>query len=104
MTWPTTCIEVTWEFSRDTRDRISDAEVGDLLWNPKGGEGHVLIKELVCGELTGTGEHPEWPANCVGCGTCEGWGLKPGGLTLVCECGEDSRTRDHHYWILARKP
>ncbi len=65
--------------------------VGDLLWNPKMGEGHVLAKLVDCG-LDG--------ADC-GCG---GWGAQPcTSQTLVCECGKSDADRDHHYLVLARK-
>jgi hypothetical protein len=69
-------------------------EVGDLLWNPKGGDGHVLVAKVKCG-----GEHNGERVDC-GCG---GWGMQPcPSTTLVCECGEDGSWRDHHYEILAR--
>ena len=78
-------------------DPAWDAELGDLLWNPKAGEGHVLVEEARCG--TGSYGRYATPADC-GCG---GWGRNPcPSTTLICECGEDGSSRDHHYYILAR--
>lgn len=74
-----------------------DAKVGDLLWNPKAGAGHVLVTEARCG--TGNYGRYNTPADC-GCG---GWGMQPcPSTTLICECGEDGSWRDHHYYILRR--
>jgi hypothetical protein len=71
-----------------------DGEVGDLLWNPKAGDGHVLVAEVPCGG--------EFKGRSVDCG-CGGWGVVPcPSTTVVCECGEDGSWRDHHYEILAR--
>jgi hypothetical protein len=72
----------------------SDAQLGDLLWDPKAGDGHVLVAEVACGST-----HNGRTADC-GCG---GWGSRPcPSTTLLCECGEDGSYRDHHYEILAR--
>jgi hypothetical protein len=76
-------------------DPAYEAEVGDLLWNPKAGEGHVLVAEVRCGE-----KHHGRRVDC-GCG---GWGSQPcPSTTTVCECGEDGSFRDHHFEILARR-
>ena len=102
MTWPTTCAEVTFEMGNLGHERVltSEAKIGDLLWDAKGGEGHVLVGQAQCQQPMGVGRHPYRIADC-GCG---GWlGLCPA-LTLVCECGEDSSWRDHHYRMLARRP
>jgi hypothetical protein len=91
------CAAVVYEMA-DTYcgQSVADASVGDLLWNPKAGEGHVLVAEVAC-ESTHNGRS-------VDCG-CGGWGLQPCPCnTLVCECGEDDSWRDHHYFILARPP
>lgn len=76
---------------------VAEADIGALLWNPKGGEGHVLLARVACGSAIGVGEHPDRVADC-GCG---GWLGKCTATTLVCECGEDSSWRDHHYQVLA---
>lgn len=71
-----------------------DAAVGDLLWNPKDGSGHLIVAEIPCGS--------ERDGRRVNCG-CEGYGALPcPSTTLICECGEDSSWRDHHYCLLAR--
>lgn len=95
---PTSCAEVTYDMAgTGLGDPAYDADVGDLLWNPKGGDGHVLVTEVRCG--TGRIGKYNTPADC-GCG---GWGEQPCTLmTPVCECGEDGASRDHHYEILAR--
>lgn len=90
---PERCSEVSFDMRDDNYGQpLSEAEVGDLLWNPKGPEGHVLVGELPCdGGRT---------ADC-GCG---GWGMQPcPSTTLVCECGEDDSWRDHHYALLAKR-
>jgi hypothetical protein len=87
-----TCAEVTFDMAGEGfREPSYHGEVGDLLWNPKAGEGHVLMREVPCdGGKT---------ADC-GCG---GWGSQPcPSISLICECGEDSSYRDHHYVLLAR--
>lgn len=72
----------------------SDADLGDLLWNPKSGDGHVLVAEVRCGDRHN--------GRSVDCG-CGGWGTNPcPSTTLVCECGQDGSWRDHHYELLAR--
>jgi hypothetical protein len=94
---PTTCAAVDWDMRDDSHGTSSiEAEVGDLVWNPKAGEGHVLAIEAPCGST-----HNGLPVDC-GCG---GWGLNPcPGTSLICECGEDNSSRDHHYVMLARGP
>lgn len=95
------CADVTWAMrGKDAGMSAADADVGDLLWNPKGGDGHVLVEEVACGAVHGRGRYPTLGANC-GCG---GWGMQPcPSTTLICECGQDGSWRDHHYEILARK-
>ena len=99
--WPTNCADVTYDM-RDVREgeTFHDAEVGDLLWNPKGGDGHLLVEEVRCGEVHGRGRYPTLGADC-GCG---GWGMQPcPSRTLICECGQDGSWRDHHFELLARR-
>ncbi len=103
-TWPKICAEVSFDLGDGELRSTAGVHIADLLWNPKGGEGHVLIKEVRCGEPLATGPHPEWKATCGVCGDCMGWGLRPGGTTMVCECGEDDHARDHHYWLLRSGP
>lgn len=88
---PLRCADVTWQMRGKSPGMGQvDADVGDLLWNPKAGAGHVLVAEVPCG-----GEYD--------CG-CGGWGAQPcPSTTLLCECGEDNSWRDHHYEILARR-
>jgi hypothetical protein len=70
-----------------------EAEVGDELWNPKAGEGHVIVAEVPCDE-----------GRTADCG-CGGWlSQRCTSTTLVCECGEDNSWRDHHYELLAPCP
>lgn len=91
------CAEVTWDMRDENTFRESHvgAEVGDLLWNPKMPEGHVLVAEVRCGE--------KHNGRTVDCG-CGGWGSHPCPSTsLVCECGEDNSWRDHHYYLLAHR-
>ena len=91
-----TCRSVTYEMAGDGhRDPdVWNVEIGDLLWNPKGGDGHVIAAKVRCGE-----QHNGRQVDC-GCG---GWGSLPcDSDTPVCECGEDGSWRDHHYWVLAR--
>lgn len=92
---PQACVAVTWDM-RDANygQPAWDANLGDLLWNPKAGEGHVLVAEVLCGE--------ERDGRTFDCG-CGGWGSYPcPSTTLICECGQDGSWRDHHYEILAR--
>lgn len=92
-----TCDAVTFDMRGEGYGAFSyhDAAVGDLLWNPKMGEGHVLVADLRCGSLVGDRR--------VDCG-CAGWGSQPcPSMTLVCQCGEDGSWRDHHYVMLARR-
>lgn len=92
---PATCAEVTYDMKGEGYGEPSyEAGVGDLLWNPKGGDGHVLVAEVACGS--------EFKGRRVDCG-CGGWVGPCASPTLVCECGEDGSWRDHHYKILARR-
>jgi hypothetical protein len=92
------CAEVTFEMRDDSYGRpVYEGDVGDLLWDPKGGEGHILVAKAACGSEN---RHNGRRVNC-GCG---GWGSQPCPcLTLICECGEDGSWRDHHYCLLARR-
>lgn len=86
------CADVTFEMGDGSYGtaRPYEADVGALLWNSKAGEGHVLVRQVSCGE---------GGSNC-GCG---GWGQQPcPASTMLCECGEDDSWRDHHYEVLAR--
>lgn len=90
---PESCAAVTFDMKgKGYGDPAYDAGVGDLLWNPKGGEGHLLVAKVQCdGGRT---------ADC-GCG---GWGSQPcPSTTLICQCGQDGSWRDHHYCVLARR-
>lgn len=90
-----TCAEVTWEMQDESlHESAADAELGDLLWNPKSPAGHVLVAEVACGA--------KHNGRTVDCG-CGGWGMQPcPSTTLICGCGEDGSWRDHHYYLLAR--
>ena len=73
--------------------------IGSLIWNPKGGDGHVLVAEVPCNAWNSERDEKYGFVDC-GCG---GWLTNPEPhTTLVCECGEDGSWRDHHYEILAR--
>jgi hypothetical protein len=93
---PSTCAEVRFDMRGGSYGgSITDAEVGDLLYNPKGGDGHVLVAEVQCGA-----QHNGHKVDC-GCG---GWGMRAcPSTTLICECGEDGSWRDHHYVMLATR-
>jgi hypothetical protein len=97
---PSVCAEVTFEMADEHyREPAWDANLGDLLWNPKAGNGHVLVAEVACNAWNS--EHDE-KYGIVDCG-CGGWLSNPSHhTTLVCECGQDGSWRDHHYEILAR--
>ncbi|WCB94450.1 hypothetical protein DSM104299_03187 [Baekduia alba] len=90
MTWPTTCAAVQWDMKDESYGQSAvDAEIGDLLWNPKGGKGHVIVAEVPCDG----GKHD--------CG-CGGHITVGPHTTLLCECGQDDSWRDHHYELLAK--
>jgi hypothetical protein len=76
----------------DDRNR-HDFKVGDLVWNPKMGDGHVLVSEKTC-------------SGDFYCGYCGGmcYWTKSGyceGIFPQCECGSFD-VCDHHGWIIAR--
>lgn len=97
--WPERCADVTYDMAGTGRgDPEYDADLGDLLWNPKAGEGHVLTRELRCNQ-TRVREPGEPIVDC----SCGGWCGPCDSLALVCECGGDPSSRDHHYEILCRK-
>lgn len=89
----TKCSEVTYDMcDSDKHEPHYLANVGDLLWNPKSGDGHVLVSETICGQ--------KYNGRTVNCG-CQGYGIQPcPNTTLVCECGEDDSWRDHHYELI----
>lgn len=89
--WPTTCSAVTYDLADEHKGErwYEKTSIGDLLWNPKGGYGHVLARLEPCGG--------KYDCGCGGwLGVCEQ-------STWVCECGEDNSWRDHHYKLLARR-
>lgn len=90
--WPTRCAEVTYDMAdRHKGEPTYEANVGSLLWDPKMGAGHVVVREAPCNGST------------INCG-CGGWGSEPcKSLVLICECGQDDSYRDHHDYILARR-
>jgi hypothetical protein len=95
------CADVTFEMRDEHYDEpwYENAAAGDLLWNPKGGEGHVLVEVVPCGQRIGRGRWPNARANCG----CDGYfGPCKNGVSWLCECGEDNASRDHHYKLLAR--
>ena len=89
------CQDVTFdqEVPAD-RDR-RDYEVGDLAWQPKMGEGHVIVGFERCDG------HAFYCGYCAGMltsesGYCEGeW--------PQCECGGFD-AGDHHNFMLAKRP
>lgn len=89
------CAEVTYEMADDhAGEPVYNASLGDLLWNPKMGAGHILAAEARC--------NSRHNGRTVDCG-CGGYGSHPcPSTTLICECGEDDSWRDHHYFILAK--
>ncbi len=94
---PPHCAAVTFDMRGEDYGAYDywKADVGDLLWNPKMGDGHVLVADVRCGSLVN--------GRRVDCG-CGGWGSQPcRSMTLVCQCGEDGSWRDHHYVVLARR-
>jgi len=98
---PLRCSDLTFDMQgTGYGEPAYEADLGDLLWNPKAGDGHALVAEARCGiDKKGHGKYANTKADC-GCG---GWGTQPcPSTTLVCECGEDGSSRDHHYEILAR--
>jgi hypothetical protein len=90
------CADVSYDMrGLGAGDSAAYADLGDLLWNPKMGEGHVLVAEVPC--------NSEYNGRRVDCG-CGGWGMRPcPSTTLICECGQDGSWRDHHYAVLARR-
>lgn len=95
--WPTRCVDVTYDLGDEEslsavtgpHTGLSDWDVGDLVWNPKMGEGHVLTGTRECG--------PDWY-----CGYCGQWDGGCG-TWVRCECG-DFDPGDHHGYLLARRP
>lgn len=100
MTPPVRCIDVSFEMGDGSYEKgvpwYQGEAIGALLWNPKGGNGHVIVSEDACTQ----GHHDrEGPIRNCGCGgyfgACES-------TTFVCECGEDNSWRDHHYLLLRK--
>lgn len=78
--WPTACADVRWrEDGVGFRESAADAKIGDLIWQPKGGEGHLLVGHS---EPFRYGWEDPW-------------------TVPVCECG-GLDILDHHVFILAR--
>lgn len=72
---------------------LSDWQVGDLVWNPKMAEGHVLTGMRECGE---DGFY------CGYCGMMCNTPTGGCGTWVRCECG-DFDPGDHHGYLLARR-
>lgn len=52
------CSDVTWELRGEGCDDTAwKAEVGDLLWNPKMGEGHVMLARAAALDAAATVPH-----------------------------------------------
>lgn len=91
-----TCEAVDYDMAGDgLHDTdVWNVGVGDLIWNPKMGDGHVVVALVPCGQ--------QYNGRRVDCG-CGGWGQgECPSITPICECGKDGSWRDHHYWVLAR--
>jgi hypothetical protein len=80
--WPSRCADVRFEMGDDHYEESgASAQPGDLLWDMKGGEGHVLTDRAVS--------------------VTEGWTTYE---EQLCECLPYGLLGDHHVVILARKP
>ena len=97
--FPSRCQDVTWEMgdpdclaaADNPHSGRCDWEIGDLVYDPKMGEGHILTGTRVCG--------PDWY-----CGYCGGMCDTPSGGCgewLCCECGGFD-PGDHHGFLLAK--
>jgi hypothetical protein len=76
------CEDVTFEMAgKGFECPCEGLEEGDLVWQPKGGEGHVMSDRFVTVDV--------------------GWGIAPWS-ERACECGR-YEYEDHHPFILARK-
>lgn len=74
------CSEVKWrEDLPGFHESAAEADIGDLVWNPKMGEGHVLVR---------MGEPQQF-------GWEEPWSVPE------CECGQVDML-DHHTFLLGR--
>jgi hypothetical protein len=72
------CVDISWDdLIEEDRDR-RDFEIGDWVWNPKGGEPHVIT-------------HTE---------KVQYWGAMHYVNELRCECGD--MDIDHHYFMLRK--
>lgn len=101
MSAPTRCEDVTFDMGDGSYERDlgwwEGGGVGSLIWNPKGGEGHVLVRVEKCTQ-------GDWGAlggpiyNCC----CDGFLGKCDSDVDLCECGEDNSWRDHHYRLLRK--
>lgn len=88
------CADVTYDMAdQHCGESHCDSDVGDLLWNPKMGDGHILVAEAPCGS--------QYNGKRVDC-CCGGWIPACSSPSCICECGEDNSWRDHHYEILAK--
>lgn len=85
---------MTWSMADGhLHESAHDANVGDLVWQPKMGEGHVLVSEAKCGTAG------------FYCGYCGGMMTTASGycegVYPQCECGEVDLC-DHHVFVIAR--
>ena len=57
---PLSCADVTFDMGdgsyEDDLGWWEGGGIGSLIWNPKGGDGHVLTETRTCGEPLGSGE------------------------------------------------
>lgn len=97
------CSDVTFDMGDGSYDRDlgwwDGGGIGSLVWNPKGGEGHILVREEKCTQ----GDWDSLGGKNYNCG-CDGFCGKCDSTVIVCECGEDNSWRDHHYRLLAAAP
>lgn len=98
--FPSCCADVTYEMGdADCLAAVTgphtgrrDWETGDLVWDPKMGEGHVIVGTREC-------NGKDWY-----CGYCGGMMSSPSGYCGTwdrCECGEFD-PGDHHGYLLAK--
>ncbi len=87
---PEHCAQVDYVDHRGEgyEDRPYTANVGDLVWDPKMGEGHIIAGTVTCGKDRNY------------CGYCGGMGEDH--EYLVCMCGGFD-VCDHHGFVLARR-
>lgn len=88
------CADVTWDMADEHLEQsAAGAKVGDLVWQPKMGVGHILVSEAKCN------------GGAFYCGYCGGMMSSTSGycegVYPQCECGRVDIC-DHHVFILAR--